>query len=67
MQTLTFVSAPSPPLPRKRGREQAEFAAAAVLTSPKDHASSTTAFRSTPISGTSTSTTSPGLSHFGGL
>src|SRR5262245_23920784 len=30
------------------------------------YVSSTTPFRSTPISGTSTSTTSPGLSHLGG-
>ena len=67
MQAPLFGSAPSPPLPRKRGREQAEFAAPTVLTSPKDHTSSTTALLSTPISGTSTSTTSPGLSHLGGL
>ena len=37
------------------------------LCSQRHYASSTTLFRSTPISGTSTSTTSPGLSHFGGL
>ena len=34
---------------------------------PCNYASSTTALLSTPISGTSTSTTSPGLSHLGGL
>jgi hypothetical protein len=30
MQALIFVSSPSPPLPRKRGREQAESDATAL-------------------------------------
>jgi hypothetical protein len=33
----------------------------------RNYVSSTTLLRSTPISGTSTSTTSPGTSHFGGV
>src|SRR5947208_797180 len=72
-----------PEIQRKRAELRAEHLKRAATFRDKGHviiggatlcardttpqASSTTWLRSTPISGTSTSTTSPGLSHFGGL
>src|SRR5262245_53879834 len=69
-QAPRFGSTPSPSLPRERGRE--EFAARALPHERSNawqgnYASSTTVLRSTPISGTPTSTTSAGVSHLGGL